>query len=228
MSDGAVFLRESRRRLAEESAKVLDHPFAQEAESGTLPREKLQQWCIQQHPILRYDTRSVGTMMARASDVAEKSFFTMLLSGADGAETKLELLAEELGLSLDDLAGGRLLPRAQAYGHYLAWLAEYGNPGEQIAAMTVNLPTYARVMARLQRSCEENYGLEQTDYLKLWSLGLEYGSDPADATAPPAWEEAAAEICGFYVEGDSESMHEAARFLQGYELQFWDAVYSGE
>lgn len=216
-----TFLREARQSLAEETAKVLTHPFCTEAETGALPKEKFRTWCEQQYPILNYDTRSIAIMLARTENISEKQFFTMLLDGAKEAEQRLELLAEELGADRAALRTVRLFPRAQAYGHYLAWLALYRTPGEQVAAMTVNLPAYARVMARLKNALETHYGVRRTDYLELWSLGLDYAADPL-GQAPAEWEQQAASICDGYDEGE---MLEAARFLQSYERQFWDSVY---
>jgi thiaminase len=204
---------------------VLTHPFCTEAEAGTLPREKLRTWCEQQYPILNYDTRSIGFMLARAENVDEKKFFTMLLDGAKEAEERLELLADELGAGIEALRGAQLFPRAQAYGHYLAWLAFYATPGEQVAAVTVNLPAYARVMARLKDALETHYDVRHTEYLELWSLGLEYGSDPL-GEAPPEWERQALVIVEHY-SAERVRMAEAARFLQSYERLFWDSVHDG-
>jgi thiaminase len=220
------FLAEVRRQLAGETEKVLTHPFCTEAESGSLPIEKFRTWCEQQYPILNYDTRSIGVMLARADRIDEKKFFTMLLDGAKEAEERLEVLAAELGLDADALASARLFPRAQAYGHYLAWLAIYGSVGEQVAAVTVNLPAYARVMARLKDALEGHYGVKRTDYLELWSLGLTYAANPLEE-APEEWEQQATTIVDRY-SADAEQMAEAARFLQSYERLFWDSVYDGQ
>jgi len=219
----STFLSEARQSLAEETEKVLTHPFCTQAETGALPKEKFRAWCEQQYPILNYDTRSIGVMLARTDDTSEKQFFTMLLDGAKEAEQRLELLAEELGADRATLRNVQLFPRAQAYGHYLAWLALYRTPGEQVAAMTVNLPAYARVMARLKIALETHYGIQRTDYLELWSLGLDYAADPL-GQAPDDWERQAESICDRYENGP---MLEAARFLQSYERQFWDSVYEG-
>lgn len=221
----STFLANARRQLADETEQVLTHPFCTEAEAGKLPIGKFRTWCEQQYPILNYDTRSIGVMLARSEHIDEKKFFTMLLDGAKEAEERLELLAEELGLGLEQLKTARLFPRAQAYGHYLAWLAFYGSAGEQVAAVTVNLPAYARVMSRLKQALETHYNVARTDYLELWSLGLEYASDPLEQ-APEEWEREASRIVERYT-AEANQMAEAARFLQSYERLFWDSVYEG-
>ena len=108
-----------------------------------VPTDKFRTWCWQQYPILNYETRSFALMMSRAAHQDEKKFCTMLLEGAQEAEACLERTAEGLGVSFADLTNAALLPHTQAYGHYLAWLGWYGTPGQQAAAATVNLPTYA-------------------------------------------------------------------------------------
>lgn len=226
VSIGAAFLKEARSALVTESRAILTHPFSVEAADGTLPIEAFRVWCRQQYPILRYDTRSIGHMMTRAEHPEEKEFFTMLLHGALGAEQRLEACAAELGISGDDLLSSDLMPLTQAYGHYIAWLALYGNAGEQAAALTVNLPTYASVMARLGRASKEHYGFEGGGYFELWSLGLDYIDDPANAFAPPEWENLAAQICGRYAPDHRDRMIAACRMQQSYELAFWDANYA--
>ncbi len=223
---GKLFLTKARAALTIESTAVLQHPFVLDAGTGTLPIEALRVWCRQQYPILRYDTCSIAHMYTRSRHVSEKQFFSMLLSGAQGAETLLEACANELGISTENLNSSTLLPWTQAYGHFIAWLALYGNPGEQAAAFTVNLPTYARVMARLGEATKAQYGLTGGGFFDLWSLGLDYGDDPADAVAPPEWESLAVEICGRYVDRYENEMLAACRMLQTYELAFWDSNYS--
>jgi thiaminase/transcriptional activator TenA len=226
VSIGSDFLREARAALVAESRAILTHPFNVGAAEGTLPIEAFQVWCRQQYPILRYDTRSIGHMMTRAEHGEEKAFFTMLLHGALGAEERLEACAAELGIGRDELLSSELMPMTQAYGHYIAWLALYGNAGEQAAALTVNLPTYASVMARLGKASKEHYGFEGGGYFELWALGLDYIDDPADAFAPPAWEELATQICGRYAPLHRTRMMASCRMQQSYELAFWDANYA--
>jgi thiaminase len=206
---------------------VLSHRFAHEAEAGELPIEKFRTWTRQQYPILNYDTRSIALMMSRAAHQDEKRLFTMLLEGAKEAEARLERTAEGLGVSFADLTSATLFPRTQAYGHYLAWLGCYGTPGQQAAAMTVNLPTYARVMAKLKVALETCYGVAETDYLELWSLGLEHTDDPLQP-APTDWERQALAIVDRYIGSDRAGIVQATRFLESYELMFWDSVYAGE
>ena len=225
MSKGASFLKEARVELAEESAGVLKHPFSADAAAGSLPLEALRIWCRQQYPILRYDTRSIAHMVTRSEYLDEKQFFTMLLHGAQEAESRLEAFSGELDISLEDLRSSTLLPWTQAYGHYIAWLALYANVGEQVAAFTVNLPTYAYVMARLGEATKTHYGLTGGGYFDLWSLGLNYLDDPAEAVAPQEWEARAVEICGRYVDKYQQEMIAACRMLQSYELAFWDTIY---
>lgn len=226
-SEMSNFLFELRQKLSEQSKAVLNHVFFKDAEEGKLPVEKIRTWCIQQYYVLNYDTRSIGAVMSRSSHVDEKDFFTMLLDGVKGAEVKMESFARQLDLTREKLVSAKILPGAAAYTHYLAWLGHYATPGEMSAALLINLPVYARVIARFEKALRSRYEIMNTDYFRLWTLGLDYNSDPLQP-APDAIEEPGNRVIQRYIEEYGSRMETAARLLQDYELLFWNTVYDGK
>ena len=202
------FIADLRQKMAKENEKILNHRLVKEAEGGSLNPVKLKIFAIQQHYIISYDLRSLATMLARSTSRDEADFFYMLVTGDNEASKQLQTLSVELGLS-EDIKSSKLLPRAVVYTHYLAWLANYANPGEQAAALTVNLPVWGSACRRLGYALKEKYHIKNTGFFELFS-------GPYDAI-----DEAAARITDRY----ASSMERCARFIQRYELMFWDSIY---
>ena len=134
-------------------------------------------------------------------------------AGDKEALRSLKLLASELGLNEEALRSSKLIPKAVAYTHYLSWLACYANPGEQVAALTVNLPVWGSACSRLGIALKEKYGIKNTGFFELFS-------GPFNAI-----EDAAIKIMEKYIDRYKSSMEQCARLIQSYELMFWDGVY---
>jgi hypothetical protein len=119
----------------------------------------------------------------------------------------------ELGLRQVELDSAVILAGAASYTHYLAWLANYANAGEQAAALTVNLPIWGSNCKRLGNALRNRYGLKEIGLFELFS-------GPTEAIDAPALR-----IIDNYLDKHSSNMERCARLIQAYELSFWDTVY---
>ena len=109
-------------------------------------------------------------------------------------------------------------PEAQAYAHYVAWLAHYASPAEMAVALAVNFPAWGANCGRVGAALRDKYGLsvEATAFFDLFS--------------GPAANEFEEEVRRVVEEGlrqgvGEPQMKRAARLLQSYELMFWNGVY---
>ena len=123
-----------------------------------------------------------------------------------------------LGGEAEGHADADVLAGAQAYTHFVAWLAMYGSDAEFAAAFLVNLPAWGKNCGRLAKALRGQYGMDDAAvaFFDLFA---------GDA---PGFEEAAlAVIQGGLDRGVSQgSIREAAQLLQRYELMYWDAIHS--
>ena len=213
--DGREFLERVREELQEVNKRVEKHPMLLEAERGVLPVEAIRRFVENQYYIVHHDIRSLSLMVCRAGDELEVRYLNGLLQGDVVAFEELKKLGAEVGAPPRELHRLNILPAAVSYTHYLAWLALYGNTGEQVFAIIVNLPVWGAACARLGRALRERYGVRSTGFLDTF------------ANLPSWVEENGAEIVSRYLPSSAERMRMAARLIQSYEESFWNSVYRG-
>ncbi len=201
------FLIKIRKELEKENEKIINHPLIKEAEEGKLKIEKIKNFVSQQIYIVNHDLRSLAIMLSRSKYDDEIDFFYTLISGDYEALKRLKLLAEEIKVDFSEP-----IPMAIAYTHYLAWLANYANPGEQAIALIVNIPVWGEACRRFGNALKENYKIKNIGFFELFS-------GPFDKI-----EEMAIKIIERYKENLS-NMEKCAKLIQAYELMFWNGIY---
>ena len=107
-------------------------------------------------------------------------------------------------------------PRAQAYPAFVAWLALNGSVGAVTMGFFANLAAWGENCARVAAALRDAYGAGDAAvaYFEFF------------AAAPPDVREdtlAVAQV-GLDAGDDPREIRRAARLLQAYELQFWDAL----
>jgi len=201
-----------RRELVPLNELILNHPYINNVEEGRLPLEKTKLFVGQQYYIVSHDAKSLAIMLSRAKG-REVDFFNLLLQGDLQALSSLIKMAGSLGLSVEDLEAFDPLPESVAYTHYLAFLANYANAGEQAFALIVNLPVWGSACGRLSKGLKTNYGFTDTSFLDAF------------ASMPAGIETQALEIIEPYLPEHERRIRRAAKLIQGYELMFWNGIY---
>ncbi len=205
-----------RRDLAAVEARLFSHPWVAAAEAGTLTREDLVRFAGQQARIIRSDLRSVALLLHRYGATASGRFFAESLKTEAAALEALQAFAGALGADAEALEAVRPLAGAQAYTHFVAWLAAYGTDAEFAAAFLVNLPAWGKNCGRLARAFRERYDLTEAGvaFFELFA-----GESPGFAEAALAVIQA-----GLDREVPAAAIRDAAELLQQYELMYWDAL----
>lgn len=205
-----------RREIAEVEARLFSHPWVAAVEAGKRSRADLRLFAAQQRRIIASDLRSVALLVHRYGDGPSGQFFRESLKIEAAALEALAGFTRALGEAAGGEAGVALLAGAQAYTHFVAWLAMYGSDAEFAAAFLVNLPAWGTNCGRLAKALRARYGMDDqaVAFFDLFA---------GDA---PGFEEAAlAVIRGGLDRGVSPgSIREAAQLLQRYELMYWDAL----
>jgi pyrroloquinoline quinone (PQQ) biosynthesis protein C len=198
--------------------RVQSHPYLRGVENSRVRPAQLRPLVGEHFLTVSSDLRSLACMVGRFGDRASASLFLDLLDGERSALQALPALAASLGMDSADLLQYEPLPGAQAYSAYTAWLAAYASAAEIAAAFAVNFRNWSESGARLSRSLRLHYGLsaDQTAFFALFA-------EPDQNFETRALEVVEAGL----EEGVSERLvRRAPRLLQGYELMFWDALYS--
>ena len=205
-----------RREIADLEVRLFNHPWVAAVEAGQRSRKDLRLFATQQRRIIASDLKSVAFLVHRYGDAASGRFFSESLKTEAAALDALDSLVRALGEGTGDEARGELLAEAQAYTHFIAWLALYGSDAEFAAAFLVNLPAWGKNCGRLAQALRVRYGLDDAA-VAFFDLF---------AGEAPGFERTALTV----IQGGIErgvppaSIREAAHLLQRYELMYWDAL----
>lgn len=210
---------EVRRDLSEIEQRLFAHPWVEAAEEGRLTRDDLLSFAGQQERIIRSDLRSVALLVHRYGGTPSGRFFAESLKTEVTALEALGAFGRALGADAQVLQAIGPLAGAQAYTHFVAWLALYGSDAEFAAAFLVNLPAWGRNCGRLARAVRLRYGLADPDVAFF---------DLFAGEAPEFEQSALAVIQAGLDRGVSPlTIRWAAQLLQQYELMYWDALPAG-
>lgn len=216
MQDARRLVAEIRPELALLEQRLFAHPWVAAAEAGTLAREDLLLFAGQQQRIICSDLRSVGLLIHRYGGTATGPFFVESLRTEAAALAALDAFTRAAGGEPARLADAPPLAGAQAYTHFVAWLAAYGSEAEFAAAFLVNLPAWGANCRRLGGAFRARYGMDspQVAFFDLFA---------ADA---PEFESAALTViqAGLDRGVARAAVRHAAQLLQHYELMYWDAL----
>ncbi len=218
MAGGQELIEQIRNELEPVEAQLRDHPYLRALEQNEIARDRLSVIVGEQHITIESDLRSLAAMVARCDHPRSRRFFLSILPGEDAAFGALHDLATALGLDEPWLQAYEPTPEAQAYAHYVAWLAHYASPAEMATALAVNFPAWGANCGRVGAALREKYGLtdQATAFFDLFS----------GPTSSEFEEEVQRVIDDGLQRGIGEAqLRRAARMLQSYELMFWDGVY---
>jgi hypothetical protein len=205
-----------RRELAGVEERLFAHPWIAAAEAGTLTRDDLVRFAGQQARIIQSDLRSVALLIHRYGGMPSGRFFAESLKTEAAALEALHAFARSLNADAEAVAAVPPLAGAQAYTHFVAWLAAYGTDAEFAAAFLVNLPAWGKNCGRLARAFRARYGMADAA-LAFFDLFA--------AEAPGFAEAALAVIQAGLDHGvPAAAIRDAAALLQQYELMYWDAL----
>lgn len=182
-------LSEIRREISEVNSKIISNELFDSIETLKLFYD--QQWYI-----VNYDLRSLSIMLARAKEQDEIDFFIGMINGDYEGLKILRKVAEK---KMEPL------PEVVSYTHYLSWLANYANPGEQALALVVNMPIWSYNCSRLAEKFKGKY---DTRFLELFSK-VNINEDSVE------------KIIERY---NSDRYLQIAKMIQFYELQFWKGL----
>lgn len=198
--------------------RIRQHAYLQALEERRIAPTRLRPFVGEQCHIIPGDLRSIALLIARCAEPASQQFFRDVLQGEAAALDALEPLVTAVGLSPADRAAYEPTPGAQAYSAYLAWLCLYGSAAEVAAALSVNFAAWGANCGRMAQALRQHYGWQEGDV----RFFTQFAAAPPDVS-PQALAVIEAEL---HRGVEAQRIVRAARMLQGYELMFWDTVYT--
>jgi hypothetical protein len=178
----------------------------------------LRYFVVEQSYIIPSDLRSIALLISRCAAPASQQFCRAVLDGEAAALEALEPLAAAIGMTPADRDAYEPALGAQAYSAYLAWLCLYGSEAEVVAALSVNFAAWGANCGRMAQALRQHYGWQEGDV----RFFTQFAAAPPDVS-PPALLVIEA---GLQWGVEARRITRAARMLQGYELMFWDTLYT--
>jgi thiaminase len=216
MVEARELIEEIRHDLEDVDREIREHSYPAYFEEQHASEEDLVPFVASEWYIAQSDLRSFAKMTQRfGEDPTRRDFFHDIYQGEDIAVNGLFHLAEELGLSDDDLRTYDISPRAFGYAAFVAWSAQYASAGEVATAILVNFDAWGHNCGRLRDALEVHYGYTEEDTVYLATF----------ADLEP-FEEQTIEILQTDLDHglDPQKVRRAARLYQGYEKMFWDEM----
>ena len=209
-------LEDIRADLASVEEAIRSARFVAALAEGTVREEGLWAMAGEQRRIVASDRRSFAQLARRFASSPAHGWFVSMEQGESEALALLDGYAGWLALDEDWFGSYEPDPRAQAYPAFVAWLALNGSASAVAAAFLANLAAWGENCARVAAALRDAYGAGDAAvaYFEFF------------AAAPPDVREdtlAVAQV-GLDAGDDPREIRRAARLLQAYELQFWDAL----
>ncbi|HZJ49952.1 MAG TPA: transcriptional regulator [Actinomycetota bacterium] len=195
---------------------IRSHPFLLSLERGNVSKDQLRAFAGEQHAIVSSDRRSFAFAASRFSTGKAGDLLLALAQGEGVALTKLSLFARWLDLTEDELRRYEPRARAQAYPSYVAWLALNGSPSDIAFAFAANLDAWGANCARMAQALRTTYESDEDT-----TAFFDYFGKP-----PPELRDGLLAVVdeGLRAGDSPQCARRAARLLQTFELDFWDAV----
>jgi pyrroloquinoline quinone (PQQ) biosynthesis protein C len=216
MTDAAELVDAIRKELQPLHEHIIQHPYLEALEQGSIPRGNIALFVGEQHRIIESDLRSIALLISRCSMPRTRRYLQELLNGEDAAFGALHNLANALELNEGWLQAYPPTPEAQSYTHFLSYIAVSGSPAELAGAFLLNLPAWGANCRRMAVALQSRYGIAQ-DAVTF----LDFFAEPQ-----PNVEQTILRVIQQGLDTGVEARHisTTARFLQSYELAFWDSL----
>lgn len=212
-----------------DNEKVLtEHKFILDMKNGKLSTNRAKKFVAENYYVIKSDMRSfeVAYLMYGQDNDTYGKFFEFLRIGAEYADKHLDKLRSALKLTVEEVEKYEPTPKSHCYTSYFSWLVTHSCPAVIAACYALNYPIWASMNRQMDEAIKANpkYKLSEADtaYFRFLS------EDLADMDI------LVKEILKLADKDEDmrkkypyKKIKDAVRILQGFMIEFWDAVYTG-
>jgi thiaminase/transcriptional activator TenA len=195
--------------------RLLDHPLWKGIEQGTLPRETLRIFALQDWWLVREAYRLDALAVVGMPDLEMQELLLTKLLPKIGAYKLLLSFGEALGLTQAEFDKVEPLAGCMALTNYFYWMLAYGSPPEKIAAVSASEDIFVQICARVGPALISNYGMsaEQAAFFTAHDVIGEKVM-PVDTVL----------LARYDTPEDRQRITRAVRLSHEFELLFYDTV----
>ncbi|HZU66596.1 MAG TPA: iron-containing redox enzyme family protein [Ktedonobacteraceae bacterium] len=198
---------------------LLHHPLWQGIETGTLEREKLRLFALQDWWLVREAYRLDALAISASSDLEVQELLIAKLIPKVGGYKLLLRFGEALGLSRADFDAVEPLAGCTALTNFFYWMLAYGSSGEKLAAVGASEDIFIQICLRIGPALMRNYGLsaEQVEFFTA--------HEEISARVTPVDEML---LARYTTQADRQLITRAVRLSHEFELMFYDTVMEAD
>src|SRR5713226_7554727 len=195
--------------------KLLDHPLWTGIEQGTVTREQLRRFALQDWWLVREAYRLDALAIASATDLETQELLIAKLQPKVGGYHALFRFGAALGLSRADFDEVEPLAGCMALTTFFYWMLAYGSPGEKLAAVSASEDIFIQICARIGPALMRNYGLS-AEQVEFFTAHEEIGTRvaPVDDIL----------LARYNTPADRRLITRAVRLSHEFEVMFYDTV----
>lgn len=197
--------------------KLLYHPLWQQIEEGSLPRQRLALFALQDWWLIQQAYRLDALAIAGAQDLETQELLIKKLTPKVGGLQSLITFGKGVGLHDTDFQDVEPLAGCMALTTYFYWMLSYGSQGERLAAVSASEDIFIQICLRIYPALMRHYHLsaEQVQFFSLHQE-IEAHVTPIDQLL-------------FQRHKDADERYRitrAIRLSHEFELQFYDTILS--
>ncbi|HEX6477710.1 MAG TPA: iron-containing redox enzyme family protein [Ktedonobacteraceae bacterium] len=195
--------------------RLLYHPLWTAIEAGTLERERLRLFALQDWWLVREAYRLDALAIAASPGLEVQELLIAKLVPKVGAYKLLLRFGEALGLSGADFDAVEPLAGCMALTNFFYWMLTYGSPREKLAAVSASEDIFIQICLRIGPALMRNYGLS-AEQVEFFTAHEEIGAHvtPVDQML----------LAGYNSLADRHLITRAVRLSHEFELMFYDTV----
>jgi pyrroloquinoline-quinone synthase len=195
--------------------RLLFHPLWTGMEQGTLPRETLRVFALQDWWLVREAYRLDALAVAGMPDLDLQDLLLAKLVPKIGGYRLLLRFGEALGLSRADFDAVEPLAGCMALTTFFYWMLAYGSVPEKIAAVGASEDIFVQICARVGPALMNQYGMS-AEQVTFFTAHEEIGEQvtPIDALV----------LTRYQTLEDRRRITRAVRLSHEFELLFYDTV----
>jgi pyrroloquinoline-quinone synthase len=195
--------------------RLLSHPLWTGIEDGTLPRETLRIFALQDWWLVREACRLDALAIAGMPDLDLQDLLLAKLVPKIGGYRLLLRFGEALGLSPSDFDVVEPLAGCMALTNFFYWMLAYGSVPEKIAAVSASEDIFIQICGRVGPALMRHYQMS-AEQVAFFTVHEEIGEQvtPIDALL----------LARYQTLEDRRRITRAVRLSHEFELLFYETV----
>ncbi len=195
--------------------RLLRHPLWTGIEDGTLERNRLRLFALQDWWLVREAYRLDALAVAAVSDLEVQELLLAKLVPKLGGYKLLLRFGEALGLSRADFDAVEPLAGCMALTNFFYWMLAYASAGEKLAAVSASEDIFVQICARVGPALMRIYGLS-TEQVAFFTAHDQIGVrvTPVDEML----------LARFDTPTERQLITRAVRLSHEFELMFYDTI----